>query len=195
MESVKDGGRIEADQELVVAGTIGWQGTKAIVSEKRTELTLWFSKSYLKEIENKKEILIAEDPDLFKQIGISGWEYVEEGGIFTALWNLSGRNEIGIEFHLRQIPIDQSTIEICERYQLNPYRLYSGNCFVFIADHGYSVVDFFQKKGISSAVIGKVNRGIKREIYHDGERGFLERPKKDELKKVYPSFFIKKNTP
>lgn len=182
---------IYAGQDLLVAGSIGQKGTSMIVSQKQAELTVWFSKRYLKSLEENNEIPIEADSDRFKAIGITDWEYVAEGGIFTALWNLSGRHQLGIEFDLRKIPVAQPVIEVCERYQLNPYRLYSENCLVMAADHSYQVLEYFQAQGIECAVIGKVNRGIKREIYHGEERGFLERPKRDELKKIYPAFFIK----
>lgn len=90
----------------------------------------------------------------------------------------------GIRFSLRKIPIKQETIEICERYDLNPYRLFSTGCLIFTADNGGDLVNAFGKQGMEAAVIGKVTDGIKRIIDHGETIGFLDRPTEDEIYKI-----------
>ena len=183
---------MKPDQDIVVAGNIGQFGTKVLIQEKEEELKQWFSKRYIQLLQSKKEVSVQEIPEDVNFSEVTEWEPVEEGGIFAALWVLSGRHEIGIEFELTDIPIWQGTIEVCERYELNPYRFLSGNCFLLISDHGFQTISKLKKLGIPCAVIGKVNSGIKREVYHGEEQGFLERPRKDELKKVVPAYFKNK---
>lgn len=176
-------------QDLIVAGYAGCAGTRIIARKRETELLTWFSCDYIRRIQETCEPEIHDKSELWQEIGATEWEVVGEGGIYTALWNLSGAYLCGIEFGLHQIPIKQETIEICERYDLNPYRLWSDNCMLLVADNGGHLVESLRKKGIVSAVIGRVNPGIKREIYYGEVRGFLDRPQEDELQKVVPEFF------
>ena len=43
---------------------------------------------------------------------------------------------MGFEVDLYRIPVRQETIEVCERYELNPYRLLSSGCVLAAADNG-----------------------------------------------------------
>lgn len=87
-----------------------------------------------------------------------------EGGILAALWIISGAYEQGISFELRKIPVAQETIEICELFDLNPYRLSSGECLLMAVENGGDAVKLLSEAGIPSAVIGKVEKGIARKM-------------------------------
>lgn len=179
-------GFMSSGQDLVVAGYIGRSGTMEIVRHKREELLQWFSKDYLDQIMHEGETVPVDFYKVYKEYGATECEPVSEGGILAAVWNLSGAYRVGIEFSLRKIPIKQNTIEICERFELNPYRLLSGNCFLLTSDNGGDLVREFNKKGISCSVIGKVTHGMKRIIDHGGSKGYLDRPTEDELYKAVP---------
>lgn len=183
-------GSMKPDQDLVLAGFVGQAGARVIAIEKEAELEQWFAKDYIEQIKENQNVHLTGNLEQWREFGATECEPVGEGGVYTALWNLSGAYEVGIECVLHQIPIKQETIEICERYDLNPYRLLSENCLLLVADNGGHLAAALSEKGISAAVIGKVNPGIKREIYNGTGRGFLDRPKKDELKKVVPSYFL-----
>lgn len=131
----------------------------------------------------------AYDGTFWKSLGATEWEPAGEGGILTAIWNLTGAYETGVEFYLRQIPIRQETVEVCERLELNPYRLYSQGCILLTAENGGQLVRVLAEKNIPAQVIGRVNKGIAREMVVQEGRGFLERPQPDEITKVIPGFF------
>lgn len=179
-------GSIKPDQDLVVAGYPGLKGTMLLAAEKHEELRQWFTAAYLEAVRQLPVPVLEEDPEWLKEVGATECEAIEEGGIFTALWNLSGGYQQGISFTLRNIPLRQETVEICERFQLNPYRLLSGSCLLLAADNGGKMVYDLSRQGISAAVIGYVNNSIKREILHAEGLGYLERPQEDELWKVLP---------
>lgn len=109
---------------------------------------------------------------------------MSEGGIFTALWNLSGAYRLGFIVDLYRIPVRQETIEVCEQYDVNPYRLLSSNCVVAVSDHGWKLCERLAERGVKAAVIGRVNGGIKREVWYGQVRGFMERPREDEIRKI-----------
>lgn len=184
----ENNGAMKAGQDLVVAGYAGLAGTVILAREKRTSLERWFSGEYLDMILSHEAVGWDGNLEYWKPFGATECEQAGEGGILTALWNLSGAYETGIEFSLRQIPVKQETIEICERLELNPYRLYSKRCCLLVADNGGQMKEALAGKGIYAQVIGKVNRGIAREILSAEGHGYLDRPQPDELKKVVPDY-------
>lgn len=176
-------GLLQPGQDLVIAGYAGLAGTCRIVKERKQELRQWFSEDYLAQTLALESLCYSRKP-VFEACGAAEWEEAGNGGIFTAVWNLSGAYETGMEIVLRRIPVRQETIEICERYELNPYRLYSGGCWLLAAANGGQLVRTLQQQGIDAKTVGRVNNGISREIINDQSRGYLERPQPDELLKI-----------
>ena len=181
-------GLLQAGQDLVVAGYAGLAGTVKLAEAAKEELSRWFSDEYMEEIADAAP-LCPVSPEFWRSCGAAEWEPAGEGGILTAIWNLTGAYETGVEFYLRQIPIRQETVEVCERLELNPYRLYSQGCVLLTADNGGQLVRTLAEKNIPAQVIGRVNKGIAREMIVQEGRGFLERPQPDEITKVIPDFF------
>ena len=115
----------------------------------------------------------------------TAYEYAGEGGALAALWNLTGIFNAGIDVDLRCMPMRQVTVEVCELFELNPYRLYSGNCAILASDRGGQLVRRLRAEGIPAGVIGSVAEGNARRIRHGQEgAGFLERSQPDELTKM-----------
>ena len=181
-------GLLHAGQDLVVAGYAGLAGTVKLAEAAKEELSRWFSDEYMEEIADAAP-LCPVSPEFWRSCGAAEWEPAGEGGILTAIWNLTGAYETGVEFYLRQIPIRQETVEVCERLELNPYRLYSQGCVLLTADNGGQLVRALAAKNIPAQVMGRVNKGIAREMIVQEGRGFLERPQPDEITKVIPDFF------
>lgn len=181
-------GTMRPGQDLVVAGFAGLAGTVILTREKRASLERWFSGEYLDMIMSHESMAHSRNLEYWKPFGVTESEPTGEGGILTALWNLSGAFETGIVFSLRQIPVKQETIEVCERLELNPYRLYSKGCCLLVADNGGHTVEALAQEGIFAQVIGRVNCGIAREILSAEGHGYLERPQPDEMKKVVPDY-------
>ena len=171
-------------QDLVVAGAIAKKGVRAAVDKKRAVLEERFSKLFMWKLEEALDEKLNLTPELMTAAGATEWEYIEEGGILAALWNLSGAYAQGITFSLLKFPVRQELIEVCELLDLNPYRLWSGECVLMATDHGEDMVTFFAEKGIYAKVIGKVEKGIARKMTGVGGTGYLERPQPDEIYKL-----------
>jgi hydrogenase maturation factor len=181
-------GNMKPGQDLVVAGYAGLAGTLFLLEEKRAELERWFSRDYLDTVPPLREYLTERDAQFWERMGATEWEQSDLGGILNSIWTLSGAYETGVEFTLRQIPIRQETIEICERLECNPYRLYSRGCWLLTAVGGNQLTEHLAEEGIPARVIGRINPGIAREIISEEGRGYLERPHKDEILKIIPKF-------
>lgn len=184
----KRDGFMKPGQDLVMAGFAGYHGTLEIGQRKREDLETWFAPSFLRCLDEKEPYCVAQWLRVRQQekdCPVTAYEYVGEGGVLAALWNLSGIYNIGIDVDLRRMPIRQITVEVCERYELNPYRLFSGNCILLAADRGGQLVRALLAEGIPAAVIGCVTKGIARQIRHGEETaGYLERPQPDEIRKL-----------
>ena len=184
----KRDGFMRPGQDLVMAGHAGFAGTVKIGSEKRDVLNGRFSPVFLRCLDETEPYSVEqwikreqkEEPCSF-----TAYEYAGEGGVLAALWNLSGIFNAGIDVDLRSMPMRQITVEICELFELNPYRLYSGNCAILASDRGGQLVRRLMAEGIPAGVIASVEDGNARQIRHGQEgAGFLERPQPDELTKI-----------
>ena len=171
-------------QDLVVAGCIGKTGAKVALKYKKEMIAARFSPAYVRGMEAAADETLDLTPEQMESLGATEWEFIAEGGILAALWNLSGAYEQGITFSLLKIPVRQEIIEICELLDLNPYRLWSGECVLMTSDHGWDMVDQLREQGIRAAVIGKVEKGIARKMTGVSGTGYLERPQPDEIYKI-----------
>lgn len=171
-------------QDLVVAGSIGKKGARSAVEKKREMLESRFCGAFMRNLDQALNEKLNVDPDVLVSLGATEWEYVEEGGILAALWNISGAYEQGITFSLLKMPVRQELIEVCELLDLNPYRFWCGDCILMAVNHGEDMVQSLAELGIRAAVIGKVEKGIARKMTGVGGTGYLERPQPDEIYKL-----------
>lgn len=177
-------GLFEPGMDLVAAGSAGKAGVLAALKKRGKELEARFSPAYLQKIRCEASEKIGLTPEILAELGAGEWEYVEEGGVFAALWNLSGAYGQGISFELLRIPVSQGVVEVCELFDLNPYRLSSGECVLIVSERGRDLAEELRRRGILAAWIGKVEKGIARKVLGAGGTGFLERPQPDEIEKV-----------
>ncbi len=176
----------KAGQDIVLTKWIGVEGTAIIAKEKEAELRTHFSKAFVDTAKGFDQYLsVLPEAALASKSGVSAMHDVTEGGIYGALWEVAEASGIGLEIDLKAIPIRQETVEICEYFGLNPYYLISSGCMLMASDHGHDLVRELQKAGIPAVVIGKATSGNARRILNGEEESFLERPKTDELYKIY----------
>lgn len=103
-----------------------------------------------------------------------------DGGIFAALWQLADKNGVGLEVNLKDIAIRQESIEVCEFFDINPYKLRSDGALLIVTDNPESMIKELHEKEIPATVIGKIIDGIDRVIVTSEDRRFLEEPRQDE---------------
>lgn len=111
---------------------------------------------------------------------------VSEGGVFGALWELAEAESAGLEVDLREIPIRQETVEICEFFDRNPYQIYSEGSLLILSGNGEALADKLESAGIPAKVIGRTTPGRDRILHNCGEIRYLDKPQQDELYKMNP---------
>ena len=186
IQKKKEEARAEyTDLDLVIVGTIGREGAAMIATEHANRLEERYAPSY---IETAKHLFddgsMSAVSDILQEREVISIHDVREGGIFAALWEMAAAKNVGLSVDLKNIPIRQHTIEVCEYFNLNPYMLRSGGTLLLACANGARLVEQFQKAGIESAVIGQTTSGNDRLIHYDEEARFLEPPKMDEYYKV-----------
>ena len=173
-------------QDILVTKWIGIEGTSIIAKEKEEELLGRFSAAFVDTAKGFDRYLsLLPESAIAVEHGVSAMHDVTEGGIYGALWEVAEASGIGLEIDLKAIPIRQETVEICEYFELNPYYLISSGCMLMAADRGHDLARKLEASGIPAAVIGKATDGKARRVWNGGEESFLERPKPDELYKIY----------
>ncbi len=182
---ITTGGAREGD-DVVVTKWIGLEGTSIIAREKENELTDRFSPSYVKEAADLNRYLsVVREAAIAAKHGASAMHDVTEGGIFGALWEVAEASSVGLKINLKDIPVRQETIEICEVFGLNPYQLISSGSMLITTQGGHDLVRKLKDEGIEASVIGKVTGGNDRLVINDDEKRFLTPPGTDELYRIY----------
>lgn len=110
---------------------------------------------------------------------------VSNGGVFGALWQMLSACNCGAEIPLRQIPVKQEIIEVCEYFDINPYMLNGQGSLLIVTERGQQIVDAMQNAGIEANVIGNTMTGKDRKVMAGEEDRFLEPPRGDALNVVF----------
>ncbi len=92
---------------------------------------------------------------------------ISEGGVFGALWELLEREDAGCIVNLKDIPIRQPAIEVCEILNVSPYQLRGDGGLLAIVE------DTPENRALGT-VIGTVENTADRVIVNGEEKRFLE---------------------
>ena len=92
---------------------------------------------------------------------------------------------MGLDLDMKQIPVLQETIEVCECYRLNPYLLTSAGSFLMAASDGRGLADALHKEGIAASVIGRFTSGNDKVIHNGEDVRCLDRPAPDEIYRLF----------
>ncbi|TCK89030.1 thiamin-phosphate kinase [Natranaerovirga hydrolytica] len=173
-------------QDIVMTKSAGLEGTAIIAKEKEKELSLKYKQAFIDNAQKFSDALsVIKESQIAKEYEATAMHDVTEGGIFGALWELASSSKVGFEVELDKIPIKQETIEICEHFDLNPYKLISSGVLLITTYKGKELIQALEKAHIEASIIGKVNQTKAKEIVINGHKRTLEPPKSDELYKLY----------
>lgn len=186
-------GRLNAGDELVVAGNIALFGTECLIEENQEKLKNRFSAGFLKQslrtCRESRAVKAGETPQTSKAwkmaeaAGANALYAMGEGGFLSALWKMAEASQTGLTADLRHVPVRQETIEICEEFDINPYRLQSEGALLIGLAGGQALAEKLRREGIAAEVIGQTNASNDRLLYSGENARFLERPSADELYK------------
>ena len=167
--------------DVLVTRYIGIRGTAILAREYRDDLVNRYPKWLIDEACRFDSYLNSSDSQLSDENVIYSKEYTEFG-VFEALFQMSRELKCGLEINIKDIPIKQETVEICEFTGVNPYALYAGYSSVVVAKDGKKAVEFYEKNGIPATIVGTTTEDNDKIVINEDERGFLPHIRKDELK-------------
>ena len=172
----------KAGQDILVTKWIGLAGTSILAKKEQKKLE---ERLPLYIVENGilfyKDVSVLGESRIAMEVGVSGMHDVSRGGIFSALWELAEKGNVGIEVDLKKIPVRQETIEICEVLGVNPYELYGAGSLIIVSDKGNQLLHELEKQQIPAAIVGKITEENGKVVLNGEEIRYLDRPKNDAM--------------
>lgn len=178
--------RRQVSDRIYVINTIALGAAKWLLDHKRNELDAYFPHFFM----NCAGDMIREMPLDTDAILVSlkqRCSYAEElgeQGILSALWRMAEEMHTGLLVYLRNIPIRQETVEILERFDLNPYYALSSGAFLVVTGDRERLMEAVLKAGLTCEEIGELRSGNARNVINGESVRYLDRPQKEELDKV-----------
>ena len=173
---------VQPGMDIVATKWVGLEGTAILAKEREEELRTRYAKPFIDNAKVFGQMMsIVPEAAVAIKSGASAMHDVSEGGVFGALWELAESAGVGLEIDLKKIPIRQETVEICEFFDLNPYKIVSGGCLLIATADGNGMILELEKAGIPAMVIGKAIDSNDRVLLNEDERRFLETTQTDEL--------------
>ena len=185
LKNLKD---IKPGQDIVMCGFAGLEGTLRILDEREKELRERFVPAFLRQTKELSSqmlrlSLLKELNRLAVQgeIAFSTAQHIGSGGIFATLWDTAEVAGVGLQIDMQKIQIRQETVEICEFYHLNPYKMTSTGSILFFADQGEKLIELIEKSGARAVRLGSTTAENARVLTSGSEVRYLDRPTPDEL--------------
>lgn len=170
---------------IVMTKWLGLEGTVILAKEKEEELLARYPAHLIKSAQGfEKYLPIIPEAATALKSGVCAMHDVRNGGVFGALFELSRRMGVGLSVNLKQIPVKQETIEICEFFDLNPYELLSGGCLLVVTENGEKLVEDLRNENIPAAIIGETISSNDKIVVNGEETRFLEPAGPDEICKI-----------
>ncbi len=174
----------KSGQDLVMTKWAGLEGTHILANHFEEELNGLYGKSFITRAKNLSAYLsVMKESKIAMAHGATAMHDVTEGGVLGAAYELAKAANIGVELSLGKIPILDETIEICDYFGINPYKLISSGAMLIATDNGSELVEKLEAVGINANVIGKFTDG-ESYYFEYGNKILLPPPESDELYKV-----------
>ena len=177
---------LKEEMEIVMTKWCGFSETARLAERMERELQTRYPNDFLDGAKALKQFLsIKDEMEVLKACHVGAIHQVSRSGVFGALWDFAAAGKVGLEVDLMKIPMKQETVEICEFFDLNPYRLNSVGSLLIATERGNDVVEALNRSGIPAVIIGKTVAGNDRIIRNGEEERYLEPPKSDEINKLF----------
>ncbi|MCS7180862.1 MAG: AIR synthase-related protein, partial [bacterium] len=153
---------VKIGDKVFLIKEIGIEGASLIVREKFNELKKYFSEKYLKKVQNSIKNpginVFKEAKILWENFKIKWMHDPTEGGISTALYEISESKRVGILIDLKKLNFYPPVVKFCKIFGLNPYGIISSGCLLGIIDkkNEKKLIEFCRKNKIKIRIIGEI---------------------------------------
>lgn len=177
--------------DVIMTKWTGMYGGAILSKVKREELLTRYSSSYIDSCGAYMEYtslmpelsVIKNMPEKMRN-EIYAAHDVSNGGVFGALWQILSACNIGAEIPVKNIPVKQEIIEVCEYFNINPYMMNGQGSLLLIVKNGEEFSEFMNEHGVKTSLLAKTVKGKKRVVLVGEEERFLVAPKGDMLNEV-----------
>ena len=173
-------------EKIYVVNTIALGAAGWLLENKREKLEAFFPHFFMRRAEEAVKLDLASAGDLPANIPeiCSYAKEIGEQGILSALWRMAEELGTGLEIRLRDIPIRQETVEILEKFDLNPYYALSDGAYLVVTCHVDELLAVVRSAGLTCDEIGELRPGIARTVINGESVRYLDRPQPEQLNKV-----------
>ncbi len=174
--------KVSPNQDIVMVGAIGLAGTVFMAKYFRNDLVSrlpgWMVDDTLRFCED-----ISRYPSsaILEKYNVSAAYPVSEGGLRRVLYQLGKDTQKGYCIDPHTVPIHQITIEFCEYYDIDPWRLLSCGCTLLVTPHGNALMRELHSLEIPSAIIGYTTDNRDKLLVYDDVQSRVNRPEPDGL--------------
>ncbi|MCM8804098.1 MAG: HAD-IA family hydrolase [Candidatus Omnitrophica bacterium] len=182
---------VKVGDKVFLIKEIGIEGASILAREKFKDLKKYFSEDYILKVQNsilKPGISIFKEAKLLWQNFKIKWMHdPTEGGISTALYEVSESKKIGILIDLKKLNFYPATCKFCKVLGLNPLGIISSGCIIGIIDKRdeKEIIEFCKKNKIKFKIIGEVIKEKGVYYFENGEIFEFPRFKRDEINKIF----------
>ncbi len=178
-------GSVLPGHQIAVTKWIGMEGAFLMAQYCKEQLHGRFPAQMLDFANNCHNWLsVSEEAGLAAESGVSYMHNLSNGGILNALWELSVYDKLGMTVDFKKIPVRQEIIEMCEFYNMNPYRLLSGGSLLMTFEPKCGIVSILEEREIPVVIIGEVTDSNDKLLVNEDEVRFIDVTCRDELWKI-----------
>lgn len=178
-------GKAMPGDDIVMTKWAAVSGTAVIAATMSEILKDRFAPSFISTAVDFDELFsVAPEAAVAAKSGFSLMHDASEGGVFGALWEMAERSGVGLQIDMKEIPVRQETIEICNYLNISPYELMADGSLLIACRSGHKLMRELLEAGINAAVIGTVTEGNDRCLLNGEEKRFLEPAREDEIYKI-----------
>lgn len=177
-------GGAKVNDDIVVTGYAGLEGTVIIASDREEKLQEEFTKEEIEDLKSMlKDISVVETGLIAADFGVNSMHDATEGGILGAIWEVGEASGLSVSVEEDKIPIKDETKKVSKIFDIDPYRLISSGSMIITTPKGEELVSVLIKNGINAAVVGKITNE-ENELHLEGVKIKLDPPDSDEVYKI-----------
>lgn len=174
---------------IVATGYAGVYAATDIIKEHQKELRSIYRSSFvsqmLRDVKTQSDIWSGADSSPLKWMSNDDAltersevceAYIMPDGYLGALYDLAQTRRCGMRIRMRDIPVMQSVIEICELYGLNPYRIGTFARLTITEDPDMLLDEMSEQESSMSACIGYLTQGRDKLIIDKTHPEYINKP-------------------
>ena len=164
---------------ILMTKQAGLEGTAVLAYDKKEKLGLSQSELITAQ-EMINSISVVREGMFAARHGAHAMHDITEGGVLGAVWEMAYCAGMGCILDTDAIPVHEVTKKICDKLQINPYKLISSGSMLIACKDGNEMKKGLEGIGIQATVIGRITGSAIIDKYGNE----IEPPESDELYKA-----------